>query len=260
VPIGEGTLTRADEYQLVYKKVALGRHILDVKITDNLERVTQATWFEFFVNGLATVEITDPKAGSLLERPEGEMLVTVHASHPNLGIKEVKVFLTADGYAESKAVSAGNDLYLAKFHCSFCKRNVDVMATVIDDSGIETRSAPMSFKLKMPPVVTLRNYDGEYLHDLTEDKPFEFLPGSSLVAQLEDDLIEDLNIVKIDFFANGKLIESYAQSGPNDNDNRYIQWDLAGLKPGTYKVQAIATDSDGSVGKSAVAKIVIKER
>lgn len=274
VPIGEGALTGEGEYQLIYKKVALGRHWLEVKTTDNLGREARARWFDFFVNGLARVEISDPKTDSLLDRPEEKISVTVHASHPNLNIKEVKVYLRAErsGYGEAKAVPVGNDLYVAKIDCSFCKRRVEFRATAIDNSDIETRSAPVSIKLRKPPVVTLHHYqrrepkEGEEPHEAADMSPlptnliFDLSAGATLVSAVEDDLYEDLSIVRLDFFANGKLIDSYVQSGPNHNEIRLIEWDLASFEPGPHKIQMIATDSDGSIGKSEVVEIVVKKR
>lgn len=262
VSIGKGTLKSADEYELIYNKVPYGRHRLEVKVTDNLGREAQAGPFEFFVNGFANVEITGPKAGSLLSRSDGEIPVTIHVSHTDLGIKKATVNLTAmgAGLTEQEALPVGNDVYTARIDCSFCKRDIQLMATVIDTSGIETRSEPVSFKITKPPEVTLYQYDGEDLHRITEETPAKPSSELNLVAEVEHDLFADLNIVKIDFFANGKLIETYTQDGPNHNGNRYIQWELKTLPPGRYKVQAVATDSDGSIGKSAVVEIVITPR
>ena len=112
-----------------------------------------------------------------------------------------------------------------------------------------------------PPEVTLYQYDGEDVRKITEAEPFDSRLGLILVASAEHDLTwEDVSITKIDFLVNGKLFDSYSKTEPDNNDNRYIQCELNSLRPGAYKVQAIATDSDGSVGKSPVVEIVIKPK
>jgi Domain of unknown function DUF11 len=182
--VGKGVLTTKDEYQLVYKDVALGRHWLSAKATDNLGRVTQVSYADFFVNGLAQVGITEPKADSLLDRQD-EISVTVRASHPKLGIKEVKVYLTVimGGYGQADAVAIGNDQYVAKINCSFCKRKIELMAVAIDDDGAETRAAPASYTLRQPPEVLVHGYDGgEDLRDLVANQINDFPPGSTFLA------------------------------------------------------------------------------
>jgi uncharacterized repeat protein (TIGR01451 family) len=260
IPIGEGTLSAAGEYQLVYKKVALGRHWLEVNLTDNLGREERHRYRDFFVNGAANVEITKPKMGSLQDRVEGEMSFAIHASHPNLKLKEVELYLPSETFSGFKALPVGDDLYVAKFDCSSCKRTVRLMASVVDDSGVETRSAPVSFKLRKPPVLSLNTYDGEDTHRLVDGQVIDLSTDSTLYAGVEDTMIEELNTVKLEFFANGKLVYTYVASGPKDIEDRYIDWDVAGLEPGRYKVQAVATDGDGSIGKSALVEIEIKKK
>ncbi len=261
LPIGKGTLVGKDEYRLIYNKVPLGRHWLEVTITDNLGRETKGGAYNFFVNGLAKVEISDPKPNALLDRPEGEMSVTVQASHPTLGLKELKVYMRVldDGYGEAKALPAGNDLYVAKIDCSFCKRQIEFRAVVIDDSGVETRSQPVTVKLRTPPIIMLFRDEGEDTVPLVPDQANDFSAGATLVAEAEENMFEGLNIVKMDFYANGKLMESFVATNPIDPENRRIGWDLAGLEPGRYKIQVVVTDTDGSIGKSPVVEIVIKK-
>lgn len=260
-PIGKGELRKGDEYEFVYKKVALGRHWLKVRVKDNLGRQNESGPYEFFVNGPAEVAITDPKSGSKLNRSKGGIPVTIHARHANLKIKEVNIYLTAmmSGTAEKTATLIGEDTYVATID-DICKRDCQLFASVIDETGVETRSNPIDFKIMEPPRVTLFQYDGEDVHPLTEEKPFDSSVSKVLVAEAEHKLFDDLKIVKLEFHANGKLIGTYSKTEPDYNDNRLIQCDLRSLPAGTYDVYAEATDSDGAVGKSATVRIVIKPR
>lgn len=259
-PIGKGTLFGKDEYRLSLKKVSLGRHWLEAIITDNLGRETRMGAYRFFVNGLAKVEISDPKTNSLLERSEGEMSVTVQASHPTLGLKEVKVYLTAleSGYGEALAKPVGNDLYVAKIDCSFCERQAEFRAVVIDESGVETRSQPITVKLRRTPLIKLYHDHGEEMNLLEPNQVVDFAAGSTLVASMEENMFDGLDLAKMELYANGKLTDTYV---PNPDDkSREIQWDLAGLEPGRYRIQIVVTDTDGSIGKSYVVEIGIKKK
>jgi hypothetical protein len=263
-PIGTGTLAGKDEYRLVYKNVPLGPHWLEATITDNLGREQKMGAYNFFVNGLARVEISDPKANSLLERPEGQLSVSVQASHPTLGIKEIKVYLAASGagHAEAVAKPVGNDLYVAQIDCSFCLREVEFRAVAIDDSGVATRSLPITVKLRKTPIIKLHRDQGEE-KEFTSLQPgqlIEFSAGDSLVASMEENMFEGVNLAKMELYVNGKLTDSYVASNPGDDQSREIQWDLEGLEPGRYRIQIVVTDTDGSIGKSYVVEIEIKKK
>ena len=78
------------------------------------------------------------------------------------------------------------------------------------------------------------------------------------MAALKYEKIRDARVVKVDFFANGKLIDNWVQNDPNDTEDRYVECHLTSLADGRYEIQAVATDSDGSIAKSAVVEIVIK--
>jgi hypothetical protein len=197
-----------------------------------------------------------------LDRPEGELSVTVQASHPTLGIKEIKVYLTASagGYGNAIAKPVGNDLYVAKIDCSFCEREVEFRAVAIDDSGVETRSLPISVKLRKAPIVKLYHNQGEEMSQLEPDQVVVFAVGATLVASIEENMFNGLNLAKMELYANGKLTDSYVASNPRDYDSRYIEWDLEGLEPGRYRIQIVATDTDGSIGKSYVVEIVIQKK
>jgi hypothetical protein len=95
---------------------------------------------------------------------------------------------------------------------------------------------------------------------LEPDQVAEFSAGSTLVASLEDNRFEGLDLAKMELYANGKLTDSYVASNPRDYDSRYIEWDLEGLEPGRYRIQIVATDTDGSIGKSYVVEIVIQKK
>ncbi|HEV7683121.1 MAG TPA: hypothetical protein VGO68_13410 [Pyrinomonadaceae bacterium] len=261
-PIGKATLLDKDQYRLAFEKASLGTHRLEAIVTDNLGRETRVGAHNFLVNGLAKVEISDPKPYSLLDGQQGELSVTILASHPTLGIKEVKVYLRAlgPGYGEAIAKPVGNDVYVAKVDCSFCDCDVVLSAVVIDDSGAQTRSKRVPLKLKRTPIVRLYHNQGKKMSRLEPDQPAELSAGETLVASLEQDRFEGLNLAKMELYANGKLTDSYVASDSSGPTSRNIEWDLAGLEPGRYRIQIVATDTDGTITRSDVVEIVIKKK
>jgi hypothetical protein len=246
-PLGEATLREAGEYELIYKDLDFGRHWVKVVATDNLGRVASEQAPQFFVNGLANVEITSPKAGAILKRADGEITVTIHASSQSTPLKKVGLDIW-----DGEATPIGNDQYVVKLKT--CLRKCQGRAIAIDEKGVETRSEPMEFILASAPTVSLAWYDGEYL------QPFE--PGKvvkasalSLVpsAEYENDVYA-APIARIDIFVDGVLVCADKQPMTPNSDFECV-WRPA---PGKYKLQAVATDVDGMVGKSEVIEVVIE--
>ncbi len=136
-----------------------------------------------------------------------------------------------------------------------CGRKCRVQAIAIDERDIETRSEPVDFIIVDPPKPDVRWFDGEYL------KPFE--PKQTFkVSQLtlaysagyEDESMFGARITKLELLANGVSVCS--DSAPVFGSAEKCVWTPPA--PGKYKLQVIATDEDGAVGKSDPIEITIE--
>jgi hypothetical protein len=257
-PIGKATLKSGDEYELVYRQVPFGRHALTAKVTDNLGRETVVP-SEFFINGLSEVEIVSPKEGAKLTPPDEGIQIVIHATNSKFKIKEVDTGLHAIADGGEKAKPAGNDTYVVTLPSAGCQRDCVVGATIFDESGVQTRATPVRFKSTRPPLVALQQQNGEFFSRVTSEEPFNSRLGRTLTVQAEHEWEwKDAQIVKVELFVDGKLFDSWTRPSSDSEEYSY-QFDLTSLSDGTHKVQAVAEDSDGSVGKSPEVDIVINK-
>ena len=245
--LGEATLRSEGEYELIYKGADFGTHWVEVVATDNLGRVQSEKAPQFFVNGTAKIEITSPKAGAILNRMDGEITVTIHASSASTPIKRVALSRT-----EGDATPIGNDQYVVKL--KECWRKCELQAAAIDEKDVVTRSEPMEFIFASAPTTTLAWHDGESYQQFEPGKAVK-ATALSLVssAEYENDVYA-AKIAKIEFFVNGVLVCTDKQPMDPSSDFECV-WRPA---PGKYKLQAVATDVDGMVGKSEVIEVMIE--
>jgi uncharacterized protein DUF11 len=241
--LGEATLRSDLEYELFYKDVDLGRHWVTIVATDNLGRFETVRSLEFFVNGDAKVEITNPKAGDKVNKGDGEVIVTIHATS-RIPLKKVSL-----GFWED-ATPVGNDDYVYKL--KDCLRPCRLQAIAIDQTGVETRSEFVEFAILNPPATTLSWLEGESRRDFDTSKPLK-VSELVLVGAGEREQFYGADVKKVEIFANGELLCS---------DDSLI-FGVGGEclwrpRPGKYKLQAIATDTDGAVGKSNLIEVIIE--
>jgi hypothetical protein len=211
-----------------------------------LGRVAAVQAPEFFVNGLATVEITNPKAGSKLDRADGEFAVTIHATSASSSLKKVSLDIW-----NSDATTVGNDDYVVKL--KYCNRHCRLQAIAIDENGVETRSEYLEFTMRESPKPRLSWFDGEYARDFDIGKPFK-VNELILSAVADQEFSNDSKITKIEIFANGL---------PICIDDSPTPFGYAGEctwkpSPGKYRLQAVATNADGAVGKSDQIVVTIE--
>jgi hypothetical protein len=245
--LGDATLQSEGEYELIYKDVDLGRHWVKVVAVDNLGRVQSENMPEFFVNGLAKVEITSPKAGAILNRSDGEITVTIHASSQSTPLKKVGLDIW-----KGEATLIGNDQYVVKMKS--CLRKCPLRAIAIDEKGVETRSEPIEFILASAPTTSLGWFDGESYQQF---EPGKIVKAGALIlvpsAEYEEDVYA-AKLAKIDIFVDGVLVCTDKEPMVANSDFECV-WRPA---PGKYKLHAVATDVDGMVGKSEVIEVVIE--
>jgi uncharacterized repeat protein (TIGR01451 family) len=245
--LGEATLRSEGEYELIYKDVDFGIQVIQVVATDNLGRVASENTPQFFVNGLAKVEIMSPKAETILNRTDGEITITIHASHPSSRLKKVGLDIW-----ERDATPIGNDQYVVKL--DNCARKCRLRATAIDDKGLATVSEFVEFTFASAPTADLSWFDGEYLHRFEPGKALKAIELALVPsADYENDFYA-AKLARIDIFIDGVLYcTDKAPMVPN-SDFECI-WRPA---PGKYKLHAVATDVDGMVGKTEVIEVVIE--
>jgi hypothetical protein len=246
--LGEATLQSEGQYELIYRDVGLGNRSVAIVATDNLGRVASEQTPQFFVNGPAKVEITSPKAGSVLNRADGEITITMHASSPSSSIKKVSL-----DFWESDARAIGNDTYVVKMKS--CMRKCRLQAIATDDKGIESRSEYVEFTVASNPMAKLYWYDGEYLQEFEPGKPLKVSNELTLHASgVHEESFNEADIVKTEIFVDNVLVCTI------DETNRY--WHEYNCvwrpSPGKYKLHAVTRDEDGAVGKSEVIEVVIE--
>jgi len=247
--LGEPTLQSEGQYELIYKDAGFGRHWAAIIATDNLGRVATEQTPEFFVNGPAKVEITSPKTGSMLNREDGEITVTIRASSPSSSIKKVSLDIW-----NSDAKAVGNDTYVVKVKS--CLRKCRLQAIAIDDNGVQSLSEYVEFTIRSIPAVTLYWYDGEYIHEIERGQTLKMTDELRLHASgAHDDSFNEAEIVKTEIFVDNALVCTIDEANRYWHDYNCV-WRPS---PGKYKLHAITTDEDGAVGKSEVIEVVIEK-
>ena len=243
--LGEATVQANGEYEFIYKDVTFGRHRPSIVATDNLGRFVNLDTPEFFVNGTAKVEITNPKPGSKLNRSDGDFMVTIHAVAGGTKLKKVALERW-----DSDATPIGNDDYVVKV--KNCSRKCRLQAIVIDEREVETRSEPVEFIITDPPKPSVSWYDGEYSRGFEPGQTFK---ANELVLMYvaEYEHTFGAEITKIEVQANGTTV--CTDTAPVFGGAEACVWRPA---PGKYKLQVIATDADGAVGKSDPFEITIE--
>jgi len=247
-PLGEATLQSEGQYELIYKDAVRGMGRVTIVATDNLGRITSQDTPMFFVNGPAKVEITSPKAGSMLNREDGEITVTIHASSASSTVKKVSL----DRW-DSDAKPIGNDMYVVKV--KNCMRKCRLQAIALDDKGMESRSEYVEFTIRSTPLVTLYWFDGEYIHEIEPGQTLKMSNELRLHASgSHQDSFYESDIVKTEIFVDNALVCTIDEANRNWYDYNCV-WRPA---PGKYKLHAVTTDENGAVGKSEVIEVVIE--
>jgi hypothetical protein len=243
--LGEPTLQSEGEYELIYRDVPFGRNWVRIVATDNLGRVEALDAPEFFINGTSKVEIINPKAGDKLGLVDGEFSVTIHSTNPSGPLKKVSLDVW-----NSDANPIGNDDYVVKL--KFCYRRCRLQAIAVDENGIETRSQYVEFTMMRPPEAQLRWFDGEYSREFEAGKSMKFSELVLLPSADHREVGHDAKISKLEIFVNGVRLCT------NDSPQLGFGECLWKPSPGKYRLQTVATDEDGAIGKSEEIEVVIE--
>lgn len=243
-PLGEAAVQANGEYEFIYKDVTFGSHRVTVVATDNLGRYLTLNTPEFFVNGTAKVEITSPKGGSKLNKADGDVTVTIHATAGGSPLKKVSL-----EFWNSDATPVGNDDYVVKV--KNCGRKCRLQAIATDDRGVETRSEPVEFIIMNPPKPSVSWFDGQYSNGFEPGQTFK-VSQLVLMYTAEYEHMGGAEVTKLELLANGVTV--CTDNAPVMGGAEACEWTPA---PGKYKLQVIATDADGAVGKSDPIEITI---
>jgi hypothetical protein len=243
--LGEPVVQANGEYEFIYKDVMFGRHRPRIVATDNLGRPFSLDVPEFFVNGTAKVEIINPKPGSKLNRSDGDFTVTIHAVGGGTKLKTVELERW-----DSAATPVGNDDYVVKV--KNCLRKCTLQAIVIDEKDVETRSEPVEYTIVDPPYPSVSWYDGEYIHSFEAGQTYKVSQLILMSSAIYQPMFEG-RVTKLEVLANGTPI--CADNAPQHGAAEKCLWIPA---PGKYKLQVIANDADGAVGKSDPIEITIE--
>ena len=256
--IGAGHAESKGVYTLDWADAPPGHHVLTVVVVDDGGRTVYET-ISFFVNGALSVSIRSPRPDAVINvkamsRGENEIALeplsfeAEAAIGPHGGkVKEVAFVLNYAGshsfgrqtreVAKPAGVDAatGETLYVATFkELRPSAYSLTVVAT--DEDGIESISSIM-FRVNAAPLVWLK----------PERNPATLFKSPTripLVATLYNDWLDvrASGQVKVDFYANGKLIGS-VEAGRFMYEAHFM-WE--GAQPGTHSITAIATDSEGA--------------
>ena len=243
--LGEPAVQANGEYEFIYKDVTFGRHWVTIVATDNLGRFLSVPTPEFFVNGPARVEITNPKPGSKLNKADGDITVTIHATTSGPKLKKVSLEMW-----NSDATPVGNDDYV--YRLKGCIRKCRLQAIAIDEHDVETRSERVEFTVVDAPKPSVRWFDGEYSQAIEPGQTFKVTQLVLMYSAVYETLFEG-HVTKLEVLANG--VPVCRDDAPEFDSAEACEWKPA---PGKYKLQVIATDADGAVGKSEPIQITIE--
>jgi hypothetical protein len=150
----------------------------------------------------------------------------------------------------SDANPIGNDDYVVKL--KFCYRRCRLQAIAIDENGVETRSQYVEFTMMRPPEAHLRWFDGKYSREFEAGKSVKFSELLLVPSAYHPEIGHNAKISKLEIFVNGLRLctDDSAQLGYGE-----CTWRPS---PGKYRLQTVATDEDGAVGKSDEIEVVIE--
>jgi hypothetical protein len=142
--VGIGATTDYKHFSLGSNQLANGRHVLNAIATDNGGRRTRSNAQEIFVNGPIKVQILKPKIESELT-VGSDLVLMAEARHPSSVVKTVEFFYNG-GFSLGQAVAVGDNRYRIKIS-HLVKTNYSIQAVAVDNAGLISKSATLSFSV-----------------------------------------------------------------------------------------------------------------
>jgi RHS repeat-associated protein len=220
---GNGNLLGTDTtapYSVTWSNVAVGNYSLTAKATDNKNATKTSTAVAVNVNAAPTVALTAPASNAGYTAPASVTLtaeatdtdgtvasVTFHAGATVIGNDT-----TAPYSVDWPTVAAGT------YHLT---------ATVNDDRGAQTTSAPVTIRVNGVPAITMTSPAANSIFISPATIPLSATAGDS-----------DGTISQVEFIS-GTTVIGTAAAAPYT-----VNW--ASVPPGVYSITARATDNDGA--------------
>ena len=227
VVLGSATLLNG-QYTYTWTGAKTGNHVVTATATDSAQATGSASE-PLTVDSTPVVSVTAPTAGAVVTQGK-TILLTAAASDSAGSIAGVEFF---DGSTDLGAgVLSGGVYSLAWTGAAAGTHAITAVAT--DGVGGKKTSAPVSFRVDVPPVVTVT----------APASGAVFLPNTPvpLAATASD---PDGSVSRVEFFSDG------VDLGPATLSAGVYAYTWASPAPGTHQITAVATDNDGSATTSA---------
>jgi uncharacterized repeat protein (TIGR01451 family) len=229
--LGAGTPGAGNSFSFTKFNAPFGNHSFVAVATDNGGRQNLSSTVDVVVNGMATVSVTSPAAGTFAS-PGSNITLGAAASHPSGVINQVEFFANGDSIGNG-IVTSGTQYQLSWNDVR--AGNYAIVAIATDNSGVTTVSAPINITVDTSPTVSITSpVNGTAFPSATNFSVFA--SAQSAVA----------NVARIDFYANGMFIGSASDVGTT---NFGFTW--RHMPDGFYSLTAVATDSLGVSTTSA---------
>lgn len=235
--LGLGTSVDGKNFILTARGLSYGNHALVAVATDNGGRLDWSLYRSIFINGLSHVSVKSPEPDTVVA-PGSDFTLEALASHPSGVIDKLQFF--SNGKLLGEGSISGPKTY--SFNWKGVRwGNYSIAAIAIDGSGIPTVSTPVEFKVGIPPEVSIISPS-----DLSR---FSFSRKLTITATAKP--AAGL-IIRMDFYANGRLIGS--MSGIASNTFNFT-W--TNVPVGRHTLKAVAVDERGVSGNSKSVTVTI---
>ncbi|HMG72788.1 MAG TPA: Ig-like domain-containing protein [Pyrinomonadaceae bacterium] len=201
-----------------------GVHTFLAVATDNNGRRNASAPVTVIVNGLATVNITNPVDNALVN-PGSNISIVANVTHPSSVINNVEFLV--DEQLVGTGVPNGSGQY------SFTWNQTDagaysIVAVITDGLGIRTRSNPTKITVDTPPTV-----------NITAPVNGTIFPSDTNISLSATAHSTTASVARVDFYANGVLVATSISGF----DDFIATW--RHLADGFYTLTAVATDDLG---------------
>jgi uncharacterized repeat protein (TIGR01451 family) len=240
-PLGPGTSVDGKKFVLTARNLSFGRHWLEAFATDNSGARGSSTGTGILVNGSANVRIVNPKEGSLIS-PGTQVTITVRAKHPSGVIRKVELLRNDVSLGDATLVAA--DEYALTLDKT--RRSIYTLTAVAtDDSGIDTVSSPIVFRVSSRPVAVIVNP--------AAGTQFSTPTNLSVKVRATE---SGAFVTKVEFYANDRLIGTETETV--GAATFMLTW--RDVQEGDYLLKAVAIDEIGVTGESPIVKIKVINR
>jgi RHS repeat-associated protein len=220
-------------YAATWQNPVSGTHQLLARATDSLGAITLSRVVTVSVEAPPAVSLTSPAPGTVAIAP-ATLTLTAMASDTDGSVAKVEFF--NGGTLIGTAMTAPYAVEWANVPPG----SYSFTAVATDNQGIQTTSAPVSVSVVANHAPTVA---------LTSPAPGLSVkaPASVTISATASD--EDNNLVKVEFFQNGSLIQTLLAPP--------YAYDWSNVPQGSYNITAVATDALGAQATSPPVTITV---